>query len=138
MRIRVTLKEELAKRGRTAYWLCVATGKAPASIYALVRDDQQAVYFELLEAVCEALECEPGDILKIEEGERHQPKKGKPANRAHFPEKALAAARERKRKAGEEAAMTPLTPMTVKAVNPVNDTLDTPDMSTLSRSRREP
>lgn len=78
MRIRVALKELLEARGESMYWLSKETGRPYASIWTFAKAERDGISFQMLEAICTALECGPGDILVLEEGEAREAKGGRP------------------------------------------------------------
>ena len=63
------IKIELEKllKGRSLYWLSQATGIRWATISAMARSKLRRIDLEALNAICEALECEPGDLLVLVE-----------------------------------------------------------------------
>ena len=61
--IQMRLTEMLEKRGRTAYWLSKETGIRYASIWQMSKGDTERLRIETLDRICEALECQPGDLL---------------------------------------------------------------------------
>jgi len=61
--IRLRLNELLAERGRTPYWLWKQTGIRWASIWQMSNGDTARLHIETLDRICEALECQPGDLL---------------------------------------------------------------------------
>ena len=61
--IELRLSEILEKRGRTAYWLAQETGIRYASIWKMSKGDTARLHIEPLDRICEALECQPGDLL---------------------------------------------------------------------------
>lgn len=71
------IKIELEKllQDRSLYWLSKETGIRWATLAAMVNGKAQRLNLEDIEAICEALECTPGDLLtKVERKPR---KKGK-------------------------------------------------------------
>ena len=74
--IRLQLSEILEKRGRTAYWLAKETGIRYASIWQMTKGDTARLHVETLDRICEALECEPGDLL-VRVSKRKAKKKSK-------------------------------------------------------------
>ena len=71
------IKIELEKllEGRSLYWLSQQTGIRWATLAAMVNGKAQRLDLDALESICEALECQPGDLLvKVERKTR---KKGK-------------------------------------------------------------
>ncbi|MDO5035157.1 MAG: helix-turn-helix transcriptional regulator [Actinomycetaceae bacterium] len=63
--IRVTLDSVLQDRDMTLTALSEATGLTMANLSILKTGKAKAVRFTTLAAICEALECQPGDILKF-------------------------------------------------------------------------
>lgn len=61
--IELRLSEILEKRGRTAYWLAQETGIRYASIWQMSKGDTSRLHIETLDRICEALDCQPGDLL---------------------------------------------------------------------------
>jgi len=80
MRIKVALKEAVERRGKSLYWLAQKTGKQYTSIWQLANGNRDGVSFNVLESVCAALDCQPGEVLVLEEGEPHASRPGKPRN----------------------------------------------------------
>ena len=59
IRIDALLKEE----GRTFYWLAKETGISHTTLWRLKKGKALGVNFETLEKICEALNCDIGDVL---------------------------------------------------------------------------
>lgn len=68
MPIAIGIDTLLAQRGMTVAQLAAAVGITPANLTVLKNGRAKAVRFSTLEAVCRALECQPGDILRYEQG----------------------------------------------------------------------
>jgi putative transcriptional regulator len=64
------LEPMLARRGRTFYWLAKETGLSHASLWKLRHGHTKGVRFDTLEAICDALECAPGDLLILTRGKK--------------------------------------------------------------------
>ena len=69
MRIIVTLDVMLARRKVRAKDLAERVGVTEANLSLLRTGKVKGVRFETLAKICEALECKPGDLLDVEEGE---------------------------------------------------------------------
>lgn len=67
--IRVDLDVMLAKRKMSVTELSNQVGITLANLSILKTGKAKAVRFSTLEAICKALNCQPGDILIYEEGE---------------------------------------------------------------------
>ena len=66
MPIIVNLDVELAKKKMSVVELAAAIGITPANVSVLKSGRAKAVRFTTLEAICEVLECQPGDLLVFE------------------------------------------------------------------------
>jgi DNA-binding Xre family transcriptional regulator len=60
----VTLEIDKLLNGRSHYWLAKQTGLAHSTIQRSVRPEAEKISFTILDKLCEALKCEPGDLLK--------------------------------------------------------------------------
>ena len=60
------LGELLEDRGMTLVELAARTGITVANLSVLKNDRARAIRFSTLTAICDALDCRPGDILDIE------------------------------------------------------------------------
>jgi putative transcriptional regulator len=62
--IEVRLKDLLAERGRTRYWLAQQTGIQFKTLARIERAEaSNRIELRVLDEICRALECQPGDIL---------------------------------------------------------------------------
>ena len=59
------MKIELEKllEGRSLYWLSQQTNIRWATLAAMVNGKAQRLNIDDLDAICDALECQPGDLL---------------------------------------------------------------------------
>ena len=75
MAITVKLDDLLHDRRMTLTELADRIGMALANLSILKTGKARAIRFSTLEAICEALSCQPGDILHFEpeQAEREQP-----------------------------------------------------------------
>ncbi len=69
MAIIVNLDVMLAKRKMAAGELAERIGITPANLSILKNQKAKAVRFSTLDAICKALDCQPGDILEYQEDE---------------------------------------------------------------------
>lgn len=69
MRIVVTLDAMLARRKMRAKDLAERIGITEANLSLLRTGKVKGVRFETLAAICEALDCAPGDLLDVVAGE---------------------------------------------------------------------
>lgn len=70
--IDVSLDGLLADRGRSYYWLAKETGVSHTTLWRLKKDKAFGINFETLEKICVALDCQPGDVLKLSAGAKGQ------------------------------------------------------------------
>ena len=61
--IMLQLEPLLQKRGESFYWLAKTTGINHAVMSKLRHNGMKALRLDVLDRICTALECEPGDIL---------------------------------------------------------------------------
>lgn len=69
MPIHVNLSVVMAKRRISSQELAETIGIAQANLSILKTGKAKAVRFSTLEALCKALDCQPGDILEYREDE---------------------------------------------------------------------
>lgn len=66
MKIEVKIDSLLEKKGRSFYWLSKRTSVSYTTLWRLKKGKALGVNFVTLEKICQALDCEPGDLLKID------------------------------------------------------------------------
>lgn len=69
MAIVINLDVELAKKKMSVAELSERIGITPANLFVLKSGRAKAVRFTTLEAICRALDCQPGDLLAHEPDE---------------------------------------------------------------------
>ena len=74
--IRVDLDVMLARRKMSLTELSQRVGITMANLSILKNGHARAVRMSTLDAICEALNCQPGDILVWEPGETEAPEEG--------------------------------------------------------------
>lgn len=62
--IKVNLNIVMAQRGMSSNELAEKIGITPANLSVLKTGKAKAIKFSTLEKICEALSCQPGDILE--------------------------------------------------------------------------
>ena len=67
MSIVVNVDVMLAKRKMSSAALAEKVGITPANLSILKTGKAKAVRFSTLEAICKALDCQPGDVLEYSE-----------------------------------------------------------------------
>jgi putative transcriptional regulator len=69
MAIKVNLDVMLAKRKMSVTELTEKVGITMANLSILKNEKAKAIRFSTLEAICKALDCQPGDILEYRNDE---------------------------------------------------------------------
>ena len=69
MPIIVDLDVMMARRKMSLNELSARVGVTLANLSILKNNHARAVRFSTLEAICQALDCQPGDLLRYEPGE---------------------------------------------------------------------
>lgn len=72
MSIKVNLDLMLVKRGKSLTELSDDVGVTISNLSILKTGKAKAIRFSTLEAICEALDCQPGDILEYETNGRRE------------------------------------------------------------------
>lgn len=67
MAIIVNLDVMLAKRKMSSQELAERIGITPANLSILKTGKAKAVRFSTLDAICKALDCQPGDVLEFKD-----------------------------------------------------------------------
>jgi putative transcriptional regulator len=67
MAIIINIDVMLARRKMSVTELAEKVGITMANISVLKNDKAKAIRFSTLEAICKALECQPGDILEYKQ-----------------------------------------------------------------------
>ena len=82
--IEIRVDQLLAEHGRTFYWLAKETGISHTTLWRLKKGKALGINFETLEKMCQALKCQPGDVLALTapHGARTAAKKSAPIQRA--------------------------------------------------------
>jgi putative transcriptional regulator len=71
------IDELLKERGRTAYWLANEVGMTHGGFYKVLHGKIKALNLELLAKICDALECQPSDLLVLVAGDSDAKRKKK-------------------------------------------------------------
>ena len=70
MEIKLTVWDRMVRTGiRRQKELAERTGISQSNISNLVNGKAKAIQFDTLASLCAALDCEPGDLLKLEKEE---------------------------------------------------------------------
>ena len=65
--IGIRVDELLKIRKRTFYWLAKETGISHTTLWRLKKGKALGLNFDTLEKICQALECQPGDVLELKQ-----------------------------------------------------------------------
>jgi len=64
-KIKTRLEDLLTERGRSMYWLSKEKGIAYSVLWRLKTGRATSIRFDILVRICEALECQPGDLIAM-------------------------------------------------------------------------
>lgn len=79
--IAISLDELLKRRKRTFYWLAKETGISHTTLWRLKKDKALGINFETLEKICQALSCQPGDVLTLVDDKKAPARRGRAQHR---------------------------------------------------------
>ena len=68
--IEIRIDSLLKSHGRTFYWLAKQTSISHTTLWRLKKGKAFGINFDTLEKVCQALECQPGDVLSLTNGKK--------------------------------------------------------------------
>ncbi len=68
--IEIRVDELLKGHGRTFYWLAKQTGISHTTLWRLKKGKALGINFDTLENLCQALGCQPGDVLSLSNAKR--------------------------------------------------------------------
>ena len=80
MSIIIRLDRLLALRGKSLTALSEEVGITLANLSILKQGDARAIRFSTLEAICKALQCQPGDLLEYRESKEPEEKEDQDGN----------------------------------------------------------
>ena len=63
--IEIQIDKLLEERERTFYWLAKETGISHSTLWRLKKGKSVGINFATLERICQALTCQPGDVLRF-------------------------------------------------------------------------
>src|SRR6185295_772049 len=73
--IKIRIGWLIKEHGRTFYWLSKTTGISHTTLWRLKKDKALGINFVTLEKLCEALHCQPGDLLSFSNQKRPSSRK---------------------------------------------------------------
>lgn len=65
--MKITLNNTLKEKGRSQYWLAQTTGIAASTINNLCNGKTSSIQFDVLQKICDALDCNVCDIIEHED-----------------------------------------------------------------------
>lgn len=68
--IEIRVDELLKGHGRTFYWLAKQTSISHTTLWRLKKGKAFGINFDTLEKLCQALDCQPGDVLELTNGRK--------------------------------------------------------------------
>lgn len=77
MAVRLRIEELLEERGRTLYWLAKESGVDYNGLWRFKTGKAHGIRFNVLEGICNALECSPNDLIEITKGKPESKRKSK-------------------------------------------------------------
>lgn len=63
--MKIILNETLKKMNKSQYWLSKETGISSSAINNLCNNKTTSINFSLLQKICDTLDCDVSDIIKI-------------------------------------------------------------------------
>lgn len=63
--IYIDIKPLLKRKDKTMYWLVKEVESSYQALNHMMNGETTSIHFEMIEKLCEALECEPGDLIKM-------------------------------------------------------------------------
>lgn len=63
--IETRIDELLDEHGRSFYWLAKETGISHTTLWRLKKGRALGINFDTLEKICQRLDCQPGDVLRL-------------------------------------------------------------------------
>jgi putative transcriptional regulator len=63
--VEIRVDELLEEHGRTFYWLAKETGISHTTLWRLKKGKALGINFDTLEKICQGLNCQPGDVLRL-------------------------------------------------------------------------
>ena len=64
--MKILIKEKLNELNKTTYWLHKESGITYANLSNIINGKTSSIKWDILEKICEALNCTPNDIVQVE------------------------------------------------------------------------
>ncbi len=75
--IEIRIDQLLQAHERTFYWLAKETGISHTTLWRLKKGKALGINFDTLEKMCQALGCQPGDVLTFANGKKKKRSRGR-------------------------------------------------------------
>ena len=79
--IEVRIDELLKEQDRSFYWLSKKTGISYTTLWRLKKGKALGINFATLKKLCQALECQPGDVISLAAGSGNKASENSPQRR---------------------------------------------------------
>ena len=73
--IEIRIDQLLKPQGRTFYWLAKETGISHTTLWRLKKGKALGINFVTLDKLCEALNCQPGDVFTFTNQKKQRTRK---------------------------------------------------------------
>jgi putative transcriptional regulator len=80
--IEIRVDELLDEHGRSFYWLAKETGISHTTLWRLKKGRALGINFDTLEKICQRLDCQPGDVLRLANEKKTSKARGTKVKRA--------------------------------------------------------
>lgn len=67
--VKIVIEDVLKEKNKTKYWFVKKMNGTFQSLNKLIKNEASAIYFDTIEKACTVLECQPGDIIKLEKND---------------------------------------------------------------------
>jgi putative transcriptional regulator len=67
--LKVKIIEIVESKGKTLYWLARESRISPSAISKLAKGETDSIKFDVLQKICDTLECRIEDVLELEKVE---------------------------------------------------------------------
>lgn len=74
---RLRIDEVLEERGKSAYWLANELEMGHGNLWKYRKGQIKAISLDMIARMCQALECQPGDLIVLVEEKKASRKKSK-------------------------------------------------------------
>lgn len=65
--VKLNVLKLLKDKGKTKYWLYIQLNTSYQNFNKMVNNETRSIRYEMIETLCEILDCTPNDLFKFEE-----------------------------------------------------------------------